>query len=235
MSPFSRYRPTRFQLTALLDLLLIVVFAQFMEIRELQDQQTLAFGTQLAQAQRRADEAQRSAAAAQRIQNDQADQIARALQTVRRRLSAEQPVELPADQNAELQALQTELTDATPGEIVRFLAAYNELLKRAEVWELHAEASGRIELRQGGATAAFRLEASRQAERTEEFAARFYQQFKSLPQPKGLVIILASYDLQSTAGVYQAIIDGMPLALQKLRTEEPNKRFEYTVLGAVSR
>lgn len=235
MPPSIRYRPTRFQLTALLDLLLIVVFAQFMEIREMQDRQAVAFGSKLAEQQRRAADAEASAAAAQRIQGDQAAQIDRALTTVRQRLSAQQPVDLPADQRTELAALQETLAQASPGEIVRFLAAYNELLKRAEVWELHADARGQIELRQGQATATFRLEARRQAERAEEFAARFYQQFKSLPQPKGLVIILASYDLQSTAGVYQAIIDGMPLAMQKLRNEEPNKRFEYTVLGALSR
>ena len=225
-------RPTRFQLTSLLDLLLIVVFAQFLEMRQTASDEETEHRIEAAslreEARRRAAEAEQAARSGEEV----AALLDRAMQVVQQQLTDADPAE-PATLQRRVEVLRERLETANSAEVLRFLVGYDELLKRAEVWDMHADASGLIELSAGEQKRSFRLEADRQAGRAEEFADSLYRVFKQLPQPKGLVVILVSYSLGTTAGTYQAIIDGMPAAVQRLRQDSPGVRFEYTVLGPV--
>ena len=131
-----------------------------------------------------------------------------------------------------VEKLAAQLADAPPQTMARFLVSHAELLKRAEVWNLHAAAGGLIRLSAGQNAASFRLQLDDQRARTTEAAQALFTAYKQLPETKGLVIVLVSFDLRSRAGVYQPLIDAMPEAIRTMAADSPQSRFEYTVLGA---
>ncbi len=235
----------RFQLTALMDLLLIVVFAQFLELREqaeatqIKQQQVLSSVTAehaLQQEKLLSDleEAQSQNELLQAAQDAQAELLTRSMATVKTLFDIDET--LPADSALLTRvALQAKSLSAADGETVaRFLISHEELLKRAEVWTIHGKSSGEIELTANGVTQGFRLERDGQDARVEEFAERLFSAYKKLSQPKGLVVMILSYDLRATAGVYQVMIDGMTNAIERLRNDAMQTRFEFTVIGPTS-
>ncbi|PHQ32031.1 hypothetical protein [Rhodopirellula bahusiensis] len=241
-------RRTRFQLTPLMDLLLIIVFAQFLEMRETSQEQT-----QEIEQERQAllDEqtmwrAERDQAIADRnmslaTQQSDMQDITRAVEMLQGWLnldadSSEQSRPRSTSDSGDVIARAIErsrqLASADPNTLIRFLVGHDELLKRAEVWTVHARETGDVVFDASGHTETFRLESRRQAQRTQEIADRLFAAYKQSPQPKGLVVVLVSYAPRSVAGVYQPLIDAMPATLERLRADTPTSRFEYTVLGA---
>lgn len=243
MPTWFRSRRIRFQLTPLMDLLLIIVFAQFLDVRDTSRDQIYAADERRRQAieqrSRLTDQLDRAAAArdAAIAERDAAMAIAEinmaesdaALERLKRWLSFED-----ISQNAAAADASTEWAAADPEALVRFLVGYEELLKRAEIWTVHASSGGEITFSTSGQSTTFRLEESTQSDRTEEASGRLFAAYKRAPQPKGLVVILVSFDPRSVAGVYQPLVDAVPLTLQQLRTDNDATRFEYTVLGPTS-
>lgn len=254
----------RFQLTPLMDLLLIIVFAQFLDVRETSQEQTANLKSEreklTAQISRERSELQgiRTAITRQQRaltrQRDEA-RAARdeAFNEVDFRLSEMQTAikmitEYFGIEESEITRLNTDpsaltpvdraiqqaagLAKSEPDAVIRFLIGHAELLKRAEVWTIHAGDNKSIRLVAGDRNEAFRLESRTQAERTKEAADQLFAAYKQFDQPKGLVVILVSFDPQSVAGVYQPMIDAIPPTLERLRSDSPETRFEYTVLGS---
>lgn len=250
------------QLTSLLDLLLIVIFAQYMEVRE----QTKEVQTVATQRQERLEtveenlstlRARHAAAAAaleaerQRLaeiaeRNEQLQETAERLREQRDTVGelaaelfrvppdlAEQAL-LPGGRSVstlsseELEQVRQrfrELAQMRGTEIVEHLLTYNELRKRADVWDIHIAENGLFKLGTGERTAQFR------AETPEQFAARLFDAYKDLPQPKGLVVILLSWG-DARAVWRQAALQGLPLATMRMRDDSGGRtRFEYAVLG----
>src|SRR5690606_31463852 len=114
----------------------------------------------------------------------------------------------------------------------RFLIGHQELLKRAEIWNLHVGGNRKATLLVADQRIQFGLERQGQDARAKEFEDALFVAYKQLPQPKELVVIMASYAPDSIAGVYQPMIDALPLAIERMRADDPTIRFEYTVLGA---
>jgi hypothetical protein len=233
-------RNLRFQLTALVDLLLIIVFAQFAELRQRQFESQAAQKTELANIRRNHEQELRAAeVAAQASVQDatqRADEYQQQLsQTIQSMQSAFGELSSTAPSTSikgiDLAQRFEQLATDQPDEVARFFIGYDELLKRAEVWILHARDSGEIVVKIDHELKRFRLESGSQDQRATEFAERFFAAAKQIRQPKGLVIILASYDIRATAGVYQGIIDGLPRAADRLRADAPQTRFEFSVLG----
>ncbi|ELP30907.1 hypothetical protein [Rhodopirellula baltica] len=241
-------RRTRFQLTPLMDLLLIIVFAQFLEMRETsqeqtqeieQERQALLDEQTMWRAERDQAVADRNMALATQQANTQ--DVSRALEMLRGWLnldaeSSEQANLRSTADSGDVIARAIErsrqLASADPNTLIRFLVGHDELLKRAEVWTVHARETGDVVFDASGYTETFRLESRRQAQRTEEIADRLFAAYKQSPQPKGLIVVLVSYAPRSVAGVYQPLIDAMPATLERLRADTPTSRFEYTILGA---
>jgi len=261
------FRPVRFPLTPLMDLLLIIVFAQFLDVRETSQRQSQwmlserskweqkvsreqAELTAIRQAitseletvrdQRDRARAARDAAIAER--DRVAGQSERAMEQLLDSLDIEtepwRTADVAGEEGGNAASIRQDalrradaLADASPGTLMRFLIAHEELLKRAEVWSIHASDRGDIRLLAGGQTQTFRLESRPQADRTEEVADRLFAAYKQLPEPKGLVIVLVSYDPRSVAGVYQPLVDAIPSAVERMRADTPTTRFEYSVLG----
>ena len=265
----------RFQLTPLLDLLLIVIFAQFLEGREADR----ARGERAEEAISRtveeieaADAARAAALAAERarlaetretLEERNAALIAerdRAVEVARQAVRAARDADAATDRSASLladvldvsaDALRDVSADAEAVEhrvaalkergqfeVLRFLVGYEELLKRAEVWTLHVRRGGFVALStgagpSGGRVELLRLEARGQAARADEFVRKLFAAYKTLPQPKGLVVLLVSFDRAATAGVYQPVLDGLGEAVRRLEADQGGRtQFEFAVLGA---
>lgn len=255
----------RFQLTPLMDLLLIIVFAQFLDVRETSQQQTvdlqkerqkltaqiarerseLAGISNALRTQQRQLTNQRNQARADRDEvASQVDVRLSEMQTAMKMISeyfdvdesaitrtkpADDEQVDPVDQAVE-KALK--LSRSQPDAVIRFLIGHAELLKRAEIWTVHVDENRTIRIEAEGRNESFRLEARSQSERTAEVAERLFAAYKQFPQPKGLVVLLVSFDPQSVAGIYQPLIDAMPTTMERLRSDTPETRFEYTVLGS---
>jgi len=231
-----------------MDLLLIIVFAQFLEMRETsqeqtqeieQERQALLDEQTMWRAERDQAVADRNMALATQQANTQ--DVSRALEMLRGWLnldaeSSEQANLRSSADSGDVIARAIErsrqLASADPNTLIRFLVGHDELLKRAEVWTVHARETGDVVFDASGYTETFRLESRRQAQRTEEIADRLFAAYKQSPQPKGLIVVLVSYAPRSVAGVYQPLIDAMPATLERLRADTPTSRFEYTILGA---
>lgn len=266
-SPEPRHRNgprLRFQLASLMDLLLIIVFAQFLEFEQSRDELTTEARQavdqrreQLAdeydarrgeleslrselQRQNEALRRERDAALTRAVASRRETELA--VETIAGLLQVS-PEAFPASDAsaAAREAVQTAvrrgeaLRDTTAAELLRFLVGYDELLKRAEVWTLHVSDRGDIAVDNGNHEVSFRLESDDQASRTDEFVDRMMAAAQSFAEPKGLVVVLASYSPEAVAGNYQPMIDGLPLAIERLTVEAAGQsRFEAAVVGPLS-
>ncbi len=250
-----------------MDLLLIIVFAQFLDVRQTSQQEAsslerqreqltfdiarqrseLAGIREAMQSQQRELERQRDQARAARDQAvERSDSRLAEMQTAMDLIGnwfkldedAIAPVEpttdtISADEPIERTVEQARrLGEGSPEAVIRFLIGHAELLKRAEIWTVHADGNGNIAIEADEVRESFRLEAKTQTARTDEVADRLFAAYKQFPQPKGLVILLVSFAPQSVAGVYQPLVDAIPKTLERFRADTPETRFEYTVLGA---
>jgi hypothetical protein len=248
-------RKLTFQLTPLLDLLLIVIFAQYLEVRTVareevarmraeQDELRGEYHDAVAQLEN----------LTQRLAGlDELKQERRALSLEVRRMKAqrdlvgEMVVELFRMPESAVDAIVKDRTSLGPGpnaaeigrlkeqiqkiaddrgdEIVEHLMTFNELRKRCDLWELYLQGDGQIVFTTGEKRQILR------AEDLDAFAARLFDAYKALPQPKSLVLVLVSYG-DARLGVRQAVLDGLPAALERIRIDDEGRsRFDYAVLG----
>lgn len=229
------------QLTPLLDLLLIVIFAQYMEVQQSslqvrQDlderQQALALERdRLAERRQALDEEWAQRVASHQRQLDTAsDRLARTLdlpgQLVREltRLNDEGSV---ADAQRLRRASQRikNLTDARGSEFVQMVLRVDEMQKHVSLWELHVQANGRALLSDGMQT----LDVS--FESRDEFLDRVHAASKSLAEPRTLVLLLLSHG-DAQAG-FRAISEmAMPELTARLRHDSGDIRwYDYSLLG----
>lgn len=257
------------QLTPLLDLLLIVIFAQYLDVQQQAALQSEAVSAELAAGRRklqRLSEAQQRELAAAREQLEQerrelaerqakldrraetmGDRVEDVLSQQRRaaNLIAELfdvpaalieqalkplPPAAPPRSEAQIERLRRrfeELAGLRGTEVIEHLLSYDELRKRADVWTLRIAANGEITLTAGGQSQSFR------AESREDFVEELFQRYQTLPQPKGLVVIMVSYG-DARADVRQAVLRGLPTAIRRMQEDQLGRtQFEYAVLGFI--
>ena len=266
-------RRLTFQLTPLLDLLLIVIFAQFLDVRDTTAEQEQSTSSQLSAAQETLADTQDRLAAILTEKNEaeaereflrkslnelkestsdleverrsleeslkrahqQRDTVASLVsdlfdlpdETVNELIRTRTPenVRLTPEQVTRLRQEFRAFSKQKPGESVRHLLTFEEMRKRCDIWELYINDTGMTVFSGSGQSHTFR------AETAGEFAGELYERYKTLPQPKSLVIILLSYG-DVKASVYEAAIDGLPLVAERMRTDQSGRsRFEYAVLG----
>ncbi len=252
-----------------MDLLLIIVFAQFLDVRQASQQESTSLQTQREQLTLQIARERSELSGIREAMRSQQQELQR--QRDRARAARDQALERSDAQLAEIQtamdligdwftldgraitgaestlesvspdnpinravAQAKRLGQGSPDAVIRFLIGHAELLKRAEIWTVHADGNGNIAIEADQRRDSFRLEANTQAGRTDEVTDRLFAAYKEFPQPKGLVILLVSFAPESVAGVYQPLIDAVPQTLERLRADTPETRFEYTVLGATA-
>ncbi|WP_417381125.1 hypothetical protein [Gimesia sp.] len=279
----SRQRLT-FQLTPLLDLLLIVIFAQFMDTQETtarieqrseqqvmqaeqtaktlrEEQQTVQ--KELAelkrskqqvvldamQAEQNALKMQDQARVSQQLAEKQSRELSEQLEQTREQRDlvgemVQQLFQLPdalldpllnakpdpdsEQTKAEIERIKKQLQELAGGkaiDVVKHFLTYDELTKRSDIWELYLTENGIFRLKVGDQSTEFR------ADSPQAFVDRFYAVYKTVPQPKSLVIILFSYG-DARASLRFAATQGLPLVAERMRTDSSGRtRYEYAVMG----
>ncbi len=232
---------TKFQLAPLVDLLLIIVFAQFMEVRTTIRDDTIAMQQQVDAADQRSDRLQSEQSKIRQQQELERERMGKAINTIAKifELPDEQVQQFSINGSTDVAEVLSQvaeqakfLSEDSPEKVVRFLVGHQELLKRAEIWNLHVGADRKATLSGADQLIKFGLERQGQDARTNEFEEALFAAYKQLPQPKELVVILVSYSPEAVAGVYQPMIDATPRAVERMRSDDSTTRFEYTVLGA---
>ncbi|MEX0703190.1 MAG: hypothetical protein WD069_13935 [Planctomycetales bacterium] len=256
-----------FRLTPLLDLLLIVIFAQYLEVQQTatDSRETIVrdAGAEAAAAEAASAERARLAQLERQLGElrllDDEERRAQALREMELRAALDRAVaqqaaigelvgelfRVPADVVEQALAAKN-LPGRTPEEIERLrqefrelgrqrgrevfehLVAFEELSKRSEIWKLTVAGGNSIALQAAGGTHSFR------ARTPEEFADRIFRQYKTLPQPKSLVLVLVIYRDEATAETLFAVQQGLPPALDRMRQDSNQRtRFEYAELGYI--
>jgi hypothetical protein len=263
------------QLTPLLDMLLIVIFAQYLEVRERSLRAEQQAASEIAAVRRqRADDEEQLAAARSRVAQleDRLGERQRELETeVQELLDREQRVgdlvaemfQVPeaviesalkslaaTDQPPspeELEDLRQQFRDLAGRrghEAVKHLLTHAELRKRVDIWEIYIDRSSMVRLNTGERVQQFRFEVDLEGQRRSpeeqerriagaagRFGDRLFDIYKSLPQPKSVVILLFSYG-NIPYGVRKPAFDGLRLAADRMRTDSNGRsRFEYATLG----
>jgi len=279
----SRRRLT-FQLTPLLDLLLIVIFAQFMDTQETTARIEQRAEQQVEQAEQKAEKyselsnqalrkintlsEQNERAVRDAVQTKQAavelDQRMRNMQQASEKQKQELSEQLkvtreqrdlvgelvqelfqlpdsiidpllkskadPESEKAkeEIERIKKQLQELAGGkaeDVVKHFLTYDELTKRSDIWELYLTENGVFRLKIGDQTTDFR------ADSAETFVDRFFAIYKTVPQPKSLVIILFSYG-DAKASTRFAATQGLPLISERMRADSSGRtRYEYAVMG----
>jgi multidrug efflux pump subunit AcrA (membrane-fusion protein) len=255
----SRKRIT-LQLTPLLDLLLIVVFAQFMLVKQSstrveaklsEEKSSLDSKSQelsrlelllaelqaaLKDAKTQANQSELDKSSAEnrvgQLQSQQqliAGYLRSLFQDTANKLNAPDAAEnirFVDDITAKIAKDQTQqLAQASPGKIIRHVLTYEEVIKRTDLWDMHVTSQNLIVLKTPSRTVEFR------ASTPQEFTTQVFSLYKSISQPKGLVIILYSYG-DARADVRQAVEQGIPMVTERMRADAGTlTRFEYANLG----
>ncbi|MCA9150801.1 MAG: hypothetical protein KDA92_15930 [Planctomycetales bacterium] len=230
----SRYATTRkrltFQLTPLLDLLLIVIFAQYMEVQ----QRSEAARSDIAEQQQALNDARDNylakAASLQRQHLAIADRWAsaldlpRALTRVISQLEADGRTVDAERLNAAAGHIQGQIT-ARGEQLLEFMVQYDEMQKHVTLWQLHLLANGQAELSDG--TRQQRVSFGD----ADEFIQRLLDASKRFDRPKTLVIILLSYG-DTQAGFRRIAAQAMPALTERLREDSSRTRwYDYSLLG----
>lgn len=243
--PSKARRRITLQLIPLLDLLLIVLFAQFMQLQDASQKQEV-----------RAQQAEKQAAASVAqvtVDREELAQMRAALQreklNVAASLSAAKGdqdriaamtadlLNLPAEtvkkalegKSAEdikrLQAALAALPSPQAADIAHQLATMSELRRACDVWQIHIEDNDLIRVTFPPSTQTFR------ADNPAEFDRRLFEWYKSLPPSKSVVIIQVTWG-DATAGTEYSVKEGLLKCVERMRSDRNGRTiFEYVILG----
>lgn len=248
------------QITPILDMLLIVLFMQFLDIKEraaaLEAQATTSAASvvemrdqlkaaETAAADARTAETQARSVATEtqkmvdRVQEQQAA-VARMLGEVFRLTPDEtkkfvQEMKAPnlAGASSAVESQLKEFADGSPEPILQHLLTYDEIRKRCDVWELFIDSQNVAHLNTGDRERELRvnLNGSEDAD-IERFSVELETAYRSLPQPKHLVILMLTYDRGARLTVTEGISAALPKIVDRLTGASTGlTRFEYADLG----
>lgn len=243
------------QLTPLLDLLLIVMFAQYLDVRATADRQTKQVESSREEAQKQLDEAVRQLVALRErlasLENQVAEADARASAAEGYRVQRDLIGDMIGDvfhiPEASLKQMLQQRRTTGPGPsaddltqaqarwkailgnpgpaIVDHLLTFGEMRKRVDIWEVYVQDNGTTVMTVGAKRQTFRAESS------TAFSSRLFDAYKALPEPKSMVLVMVSYG-DAQFGLRKAALEGVPVALERIRKDIGNRsRFEYAVLG----
>jgi hypothetical protein len=257
----SAPRRLTFQLVSLFDLLIIVVFAQYMDMLNTtqSEESKLAADRETVQQERLlsslrherdADELARSRVALFALQQEreemekervEAAESARQAREDMLRLArlVAQLFDLPesllkealaarseADQ-ARLRKAIEDLSRRDPGEIIKHILTLDEIQKRCDIWEVHLGDDNAATLTAAQQSHRFRAAAS------EKFESELFRLYKTLPQPKSLVIVLLSWS-DTDLSYRDAAVSGLMKATERMESDSNRQtRFHAAVLGFI--
>lgn len=247
--------PTRrltFQLASLLDLLLIVMFSQYLEVqivaeqeekRMVVEQETSTAEREQLRAKLEATQRELEAWEEQQRREDQTEskqleelgrlfgELFRLPEATVRKIVKQRNQEQGGLSEGEALALRKEmqsLAGSRGDQVVDHLLTYVEMKKRFDVWELYLRENGAIVVTAG--THQKRVQTGI-VESPQQFSDEIFNIYKSFPQTKSIVLILFSYG-DARLSHRTAVIKGLPLVAERMRADSNGTaRFEYAVLG----
>ncbi len=248
----QRRRRLTFQLTPLLDLLLVVIFAQYMEVQHaaatgewvILDRQT---ELEIEFQQRRQDLESAHAATMKALEagrihySEQFQSILDQHQQARATLSKifnlpgrvmEEALRLKTTgQTGDAERLEQavgnlkKLLESRNSELLSFMIRYDEMRKHVSVWELHLLENGQALFTDGILVQRLSFESA------EEFGTQCFILSKSFEEPRPLTLILMTY-ADTQAGFRRSAVKGLDIAVQRLRDGAAGTRwYDYSFMG----
>lgn len=242
----TNVRRLTLQLTPLLDLLLIVMFAQYMEVRMIAKQEVDRIANEK-QSTSDENEALRNQVeqweAGQRDLNQQhqreIDQLGQLLRELFRIPDAmlnkliqprgkSESGGLPPAEIADLKARFQQLATSRGDQVVDHLLAFNEMRKQFDMWEIYLNENGELLITAGQDRQQVK---SKVIESPEAFVEAVLQVRKRFPPTKDNVLILCRYgDCRLVNKL--SMIRGLPAIGERLKTDgQGTTHFEYAVFG----
>ena len=241
----NNLRRLTFQLTPLLDLLLIVMFAQYMEVRIAAVQEADRITSEresdtkekddLRQQLERLEVAQRQADRTQHQDREQIGQLIRELfqvpEAVVNRIVQPRGVNdagLPPSEIAELKARFQQLAASRGDRVVDHLLTFNEMRKQFDVWELYLNEDGELIVTVGQDRQKVK---SKPIETAEAFVDTMLQIHREFPPTKNTVLILCRYgDCRLINKL--AMTRGLPVIARRFSNDKTDSvQFEYAIFG----
>lgn len=242
----TNVRRLTLQLTPLLDLMLIVIFAQYMEVRIVAKQEAdrLALARQSVSEENEAlrhqaeqwELHQRSVDQIRHEERTQLGQILRELfkipeTTLNQFLQPRSKNEVggisPADL-ADLKARFHQLANSQGDEIVDHLLTFNEMRKQFDVWELYMQEDGSLLFTIGPDRQRIK---SKVIESPEVFVDTVLQVGKKFPSTKSNILMLCSYG-NCRLRHRLAMSRGLPAIAERMRGDGGSmQKFDYAVFG----
>ncbi len=242
----TRVRRMTLQLTPLLDLLLIVIFAQYMEVRIVAKQESdrvaherESTAVENRELRRQVDEwesQQRSVDREQHQFREQFGEVVRELfripevtlnKIVQPRSKNEAGGLSPAE-IAELKARFQQLATSNGDQVVDHLLTFQEMRKQFDVWEFYLNEDGSLQILIGPDRQQIK---TKEIESPEAFVDVVLQLRNRFPPTKNSVLILCSYgDCQLSHRL--SLTRGLPAISSRLRQDgQGTQNFEYALFG----
>lgn len=235
------------QITPILDMLLIVLFMQFLDIKERAaalETQASTSAASVVEMEAQVKDAQAHVAAAQQETDqvrEQHEVIATMLGDVFRLTPAETQAFVKVMRAPSLngpspaaEAQLKALASGSPEPILQHLLTYDEIRKRCDVWELFIDEKDVAHLDTGDRVRVFRvhLDSESQDAHIDRFSEELETAYRSLPQPKHLVILQLTYDRNTLLTLTEGIADALPKVFDRMNSASGGvTRFEYADMG----
>ncbi|MBX3443480.1 MAG: hypothetical protein KF774_13825 [Planctomyces sp.] len=270
-------RKLTLQLTPLLDLMLIVFFMQYLELRQretarsavvtVREEQAVSMRQELEAALRTIDELTRRESLLRSeltLQQAAAEELASQAALERGRFNAsaarqqllgrlvvdlfglpqseidrvldpeQQPgLERTPAEVARLRERFQEMSAQSPGRMIRHLLTWEEIRKRCDVWELFIDPQHLVTIDTGERREQLRLHLLPNGRPDlPRFEEEFFQLYRSLPEPKSLVVMLLTYHRDTRLIVTEPLTHSFAALTRRLTDDARGRvRFEYADLG----
>ena len=236
------------QLTPLLDLLLIVMFSQYIENRH----RSAAIEESLTEREQAIDARQQQLEVEVAEQKQTLEQLAKTYDERFQSIINQhhqvgsilaESLNLPGNVMAEVIKLRTsgsaddadrlqgvserlqKLMQARGEEVFRFMLRVDEMQKHVTIWEIYVQENGQAFITDSEQS--FTTDFSSDA----ELASRLFESSKSFSEPKTLVIVLLTWG-DAQAGARRRATDAMPLLMDQLRRDAAGTRwYDFSILG----
>ncbi len=232
------------QITPMLDMLLLVMFLQFIDMKQktagLASEATATASaladseTQLAQAQADLNQVQQETDQARKQQAAVARMVAEIF-----RMTPDETKSLVSDlqPTGEISPATRDriakLAAGSPGPVVEHLMTFEEIRKRCDLWELYVDGDNVAHLDSGDRDRTLRVDLDQADDpEIEKFSVELETIYRDLPQPKHLVILLFSYHRDARLTVTIGVEKSLPKIVDRLTKASAGlTRFEYGAMG----
>ena len=239
-------RRVTLQLTPLLDLMLIVIFAQYMEVKMVATQEidrvtserreTAGENEILRQRVDQWEAEQRESNQTQHNEREQLGQVVRELfripdTTLNKLIQPRSQTEaggLSLTEIADLKARFQKLANSTGEQVIDHLLTFNEMRKQFDVWDFYLNEDGTLQITIGQDRQQIQ---SRVIESPEIFVDVVLKVRKQFPPTKNSILILCSYgDCQLSHRL--SMTRGLPSLAERMKRDgHGTQSFEYAVFG----